>query len=106
MTNLELQVEETKSEFKEFDQEIRRRLNDDEPLEVEGDKPNPEDWAEFMEFDQDFQDEFDNVVSNKDIKEQKRTSPLKFMMILTLIWSLRFQQVTALSRLSRVSLSE
>ena len=28
-----------------------------------------EDWAEFMEFDEDFQDEFSNIVSNDDIKE-------------------------------------
>jgi len=40
-----------------------------EPQQDIGDKPSPEDWAEFMEFDEDFQEEFSNIVSNYDINE-------------------------------------
>ena len=69
VTNLELQVDSNKLLYKEFDQEVRRILGEEEPQSDIGDKPSPEDWAEFMEFDEDFQEEFGNIVSNDDIKE-------------------------------------
>ena len=69
VTNLELQVNCNKLLYKEFDQEVRRILNEEEPQQHIGDKPSPEDGAEFMEFDEDFQEEFSNIVSIDDIKE-------------------------------------
>jgi len=69
VTNLELQVDSNKLLYKEFDQEVRRILGEEEPQQDIGDKPSPEDWAEFMEFDEDFQEEFSNIISNDDIKE-------------------------------------
>jgi hypothetical protein len=66
---LELQVNSNKVLYKEFDQEVRRILGEEEPQQDIEDKPSPEDWAEFMEFDEDFQEEFSNIVSNDDIKE-------------------------------------
>ena len=68
VTNLELQVDSNKVLFKEFDQESRRILGEEEPQHDIGDRPSPEDWADFMEFDKDFQEEFSNIVSNDDIK--------------------------------------
>jgi hypothetical protein len=65
---LELQVDSNKVLFKEFDQEVRRILGEEEPQQDIGDKPTSEDWAEFTEFDEDFQEEFSNIVSNDDIK--------------------------------------
>ena len=57
VTNLELQVDSNKLLYKEFDQEVRRILGEEEPQQDIGDKPSPADWAEFMEFDEDFQEE-------------------------------------------------
>ena len=58
--------------FAEYYSEIRRRFKEDD-FRVEGDKPNPEDWAEFMEFDEDFQEEFNKIVSDHNIKEAEAT---------------------------------
>jgi hypothetical protein len=55
--------------YKEFDEEVRQILGEEEPQKDIGDKPSPEDWAEFMEFDEDFQEEFSNIICNDDIKE-------------------------------------
>jgi hypothetical protein len=66
---LELEVDDNKVLFKEFNQEVRRLLGQEKPQQDIGDKPSPEDWAEFMEFDEDFQEGFSNIVSNIDIKE-------------------------------------
>ena len=66
---LELQVDSNKLLYKEFDQEVRRILGEEEPQQDIGYKPSPEDWAEFREVDEDFQEEFSNIVSNDDIKE-------------------------------------
>ena len=68
VTNLELQVDSNKLLYKEFDQEVRRILGEEAPQQDIGDKPSPKDWAEFTEFDEDFQEEFSNIVSNDDIK--------------------------------------
>ena len=48
VTNLELQVDSNKLLYKEFDQEVRRILGEEESQQDIGDKPSPEDWAEFM----------------------------------------------------------
>ena len=44
VTNLEQQVDDNKALFSEYDQEVRRRLKEDD-FQADGDKPNPEDWA-------------------------------------------------------------
>ena len=58
--------------FAEYDSETRRRFKKDD-FQVEGDKPNPEDWAEFVEFDEDFQKEFNKIISDNKIKEVDAT---------------------------------
>ena len=54
VTNPEVQIDDHKALFAEYDSETRRRFKEDD-FQVEGENPNPEDWAEFMEFDEDFQ---------------------------------------------------
>lgn len=68
VTNLEAEVDENKQLFQEFDNEVTRRLRDGD-MPAEGDKPNPEDWADMFEHDEDFQREFDRVVNSKDVPE-------------------------------------
>ena len=68
VTNLEVKIEDHRALFAEYDSEIRLRFKEDD-FQVEGDKPNPEDWAEFMDFDEEFQDEFNKIVSDDNIKE-------------------------------------
>ena len=70
VTNLELQTDEVKARCQHFD-ERTKRLNTGEEL-AHGDAPNvnPADWgADLREFDQEFQDEFDRVVSDSSLPE-------------------------------------
>ena len=69
VTNLEKQVDEKESIFQELDKEIRRQLGKEDTQQADGDKPNPEDWAELWEFDPDFNAEFNRIVSDEAIKE-------------------------------------
>ena len=54
VTNLEFQTDDVRANFDNFDAKIRRRLKE-EDFPNGGDKPNPKDWAEFMNHDQGFQ---------------------------------------------------
>ena len=72
VTNLEVQIYDHKALFAEYDSEIRRRFKEDD-FQVEGDRPNLEDLAEFMEFDEDFQEYFNKIVSYDKIKEADAT---------------------------------
>jgi Reverse transcriptase (RNA-dependent DNA polymerase) len=67
-TNLELQTDEIKATFTAFDTAIDTMLKDDE-FPVEGDKPDPETWADLATSDEDFRDEFFTVYANPGIKE-------------------------------------
>ena len=72
VTNLELQTIDVNTECDHFDADISRRLKyDDFPLE--GSKPNPEDWSEFINHDSYFQEEFDRIFSSEDIMEADET---------------------------------
>ena len=53
VTNLGRQVDEKESIFQELDKEICQRLGEEDPQQADGDKPNQENWVEFMEFDLD-----------------------------------------------------
>ena len=68
VTSLELQTDEQKERFKEFDAGIKLRLNEDE-LPLDGDKAKPEDWAAYVGYDKDFNDEFNFVVSDDGVKD-------------------------------------
>jgi hypothetical protein len=72
VTNLEKEtkeIKEIKESIKEFDTEISRRFKEEEDLTYDGAKPNPADWSEHLENDPDFQEEFDNIVNDKNVKE-------------------------------------
>jgi hypothetical protein len=69
VTNLEKQTDEFKSAIEEFDKDIGRRFKEDDDLGFEGSKPNPEDWSEYMEFDSDFQEEFNRIIDDPNVPE-------------------------------------
>jgi hypothetical protein len=69
VTNLEKETDEVKAAVSEFDIEISRRFKEEEDLTNDGTKPNPEDWSEYLQYDRDFQEEFDNIVNNPGISE-------------------------------------
>lgn len=48
--------------------EIKHRLKE-EDFATNGDKPNPQAWADLLEYDQGFKDEFNNVVDDPEVKE-------------------------------------
>ena len=69
ITNLEKQTDEVKASITEYDVEISRRFKEEEDLNYDGAKPNPQDWAEYLENDPDFQAEFDNIVNDPKVPE-------------------------------------
>ena len=50
----------------------KNRLNEQD-LFLEGDKPSPSDWAELMDHDEDFAEEFGKITNNEDIPEADAT---------------------------------
>ena len=50
----------------------RRRA---QPVSLVGDKPNPDNWAELFEEDEDFRDGFQKVFNNQDIPEADNYTP-------------------------------
>ena len=66
---LEMQVDEKEYLFQDLNKEIRRRLGKEDTQQDDGNKPNTEDRADFMEFDPDFNAEFNRIVSDDAIKE-------------------------------------
>ena len=73
VTNLETQVDSTKSRLQEFDTAITDRLNDEAHIIIEGGKSQPYDWSNHP-FDEDFDfvDEFHSVVSNSTIHSSRQ----------------------------------
>ena len=70
VTNLEMQIDSTKSRLQEFNTAITDRLNDEAHIIIEGGKSQPYDWSDHpFDEDIDFVEEFHSVVSNSEIKE-------------------------------------
>ena len=68
ITNLESEMSGNKLMFLEFDEEIKRRIkNNDFP--VDGDLPDSVKWADILEDDEDFLEEVDIIYQDKDISE-------------------------------------
>ena len=65
-TNLEMQTDDVKAIFTAYDVEIARRLGTAD-FPVEGDKPDPELWADLKETDEDFREEFFKVYQDSDL---------------------------------------
>ena len=57
-----------KETFRAFDNNIHARFKTDS-RGYEGDKPNPKDWADLIESDPDFQEEFTRIFNDDRIKE-------------------------------------
>jgi Reverse transcriptase (RNA-dependent DNA polymerase) len=70
VTNLELQTAENKARTDEFDRTIRERLKAVDYFIQDGDgKITPGDWGDSKEFDPEFQEEFNSVVSDEILPE-------------------------------------
>ena len=74
VTQLELQTNEYKTLFTTFDSNIKQRLNIKDHAYNEA-KPNPEDWANIIELDPDFNEEFNKVFSDTNIPEADDHTP-------------------------------
>ena len=74
VTNLELQETSVKEIFVKYDVEIHRRLKADD-RGYEGSKPNPKDWADMLEEDPDFAEEFNKLFSDPNIPEADEYTP-------------------------------
>jgi hypothetical protein len=69
VTALEKETDEVKAAVIEFDSEISCRFKEEEDLTYDRAKPNPEDWSEYLQYNPDFQEEFDNIVNDPGISE-------------------------------------
>ena len=65
ITNLELQTMENVARCLEFDKAIQERFKEKNFL-IEGAKPNPEAWSEYLAEDADFEEEFQNVAGQRE----------------------------------------
>ena len=74
VTQLELQTDALKQTFDEYDVSIKSKLNEKD-RSYNGAKPDPEDWADLIEHDQDFSDEFSRIFNNPDIQEEDDSTP-------------------------------
>jgi len=74
VTNLELQERSVTETFVKFDAEIHRRLKADD-RGYDGSKPNPKDWADMLDEDPDFKEEFDRLFSDISIPEADEYTP-------------------------------
>ena len=70
VTNLEMQEDVNKSRAQAFDQAIHERINDSTHYIIDSGKNEPRDWAtHLLDTDDDFQDEFNNVISHPEVDE-------------------------------------
>ena len=74
VTNLEQNTARVKDTFDKFDTNISNRLK--APIRrYNGDKPNPEDWADLMEADIDFREEFNTIYNSDEVAEADNYTP-------------------------------
>ena len=71
---LELSLPETKETLNAFDLAIAHHLKC-ENRKYQGDKPNPEDWADMLEEDEDFRKEFQHIYNDDSIPEEENYTP-------------------------------
>jgi hypothetical protein len=69
-----MQTDEVKATFKEYDVELARRLGTND-FPIEGDKPDPELWADLRETDDDFREEFFKVYQDSDLPNAEDEEP-------------------------------
>jgi hypothetical protein len=66
--DIDKRTDEMKRKLVEFDVEIKKRLKFDD-LGTDGDKPDPNQWADLLDVDPDFRDEFFRVYHVDEIKD-------------------------------------
>ena len=64
VTNLESELLENQETFSEFDEQIKLIIREDD-FPLEGNKPDPADWVDILEDEEDFQEEFNRVYQDK-----------------------------------------
>ena len=74
VTNLELSTPEVKDTFNAFDDKINAKLKCPS-TGYEGDKPNPADWADLIDTDDDFREEFERIFNDTSVQEADDYSP-------------------------------
>ena len=74
VTNLEMTTSSVKDTFNKFDQAIAEKFKSDHRGYL-GEKPNPDNWADLLESDEDFQDEFEKIFNDTSIKEADDYTP-------------------------------
>ena len=80
VTNLEMQEDVNKSRAQVFDQAIHERINNSAHYIIDGGKNEPKDWVtHLLDTDDDFQDEFINVISHPEVKEADESFTLEVM---------------------------
>ena len=72
--NLELSMPSTKETLRLFDEAIHQQLKCENRGYI-GDKPNPEDWADLIEEDEDFREEFQRIYNDQSIIEADDYTP-------------------------------
>ena len=77
VTDMEIQKRDINEIFVKFDVEIHRRLKA-EQRGYEGAKPDPEQWADLMEEDEDFAEEFNKLFNNANIPEADEDKRYEF----------------------------
>ena len=63
-----MQTESVRDIFDKFDKKIHHKLKLKDYVYA-GDKPNPEDWSDLLEEDDDFKEEFQSIYNDKSIPE-------------------------------------
>ena len=80
VTNLKMQEGVNKSQAQAFDQAIRERINDSAHYIIDDGKNKPKEWAmHLLDTDDDFQDEFNNVISHPEVEEADESSTPEVM---------------------------
>ena len=80
VTNLEMQEDVNKSRAQVFDQAIHEHINNSAHYVMDGSKNEPKDWVtHLLDADDDFQDEFINVISHPEVKEADESFTLEIL---------------------------
>ena len=74
VTNLEQQTAQVIDTFNKFDQAVAIKLKSS-ARGFKGDKPDPADWADLIESDEDFRDEFEAIYNSGQVKEADDYTP-------------------------------
>lgn len=74
VTALELTTIDVKETFQEFDRRIRDRLKSAN-RGYNGDKPDPNDWADLIDEDEDFREEFQRIYNDNQVQEADDYTP-------------------------------